>query len=177
MFGGLQRLPNVPVEAMPELEEIPPSSGGQDRSWNTHKRKDSVNCQHTPSAIEQTPTRALSRPAKPLCNQESRTAEGSEVGRVRIPALGRTVSVEALVPTTTNVINMQPPATTTLPPSSNLERENQQELGQAIQQTPIKSVRSLYKRNERITSSPGVDEKTMSIYDSLGWNDDVDELL
>lgn len=177
VFGHVSRQFNIASEA----DEIPSSSAVQEISCTPTARG---NCatnrpdQHLSTILEQTPSRAPLKLTYSRANLSSIGSGPKMNGRLSgMRSDGR----DAIhLPNMPDARHLGPfPSGTLITPTKirpiDPQRSNSHE---GIKETPVRVSRNALRTiQERSSPINAVNENSMSIYDSLGWNDDIDELL
>ena len=173
-FGGLPSLPHPYKEAPLEIEEVPQSSALLDISSTPKTRGNrrgacSLNVLPT---IEQTPCRGPSK----LPLSDPNVLWGLNRQDESAPAPMAVLKVEYPVKLTTTSIS--DPINLGTPLQAGPRFQGQGSSGQGIQDTPVKGLKATPATALRAsTLSPVGKENDECIYERLGWDDDVDELM
>ena len=180
VFGVPSRFSHT-FNAAPEPEGIPESSAINAVSCTPNAKGGSTSraVQQLPASHQQTPTRGLLKPTGSWSNVSS-TGNRPELGcRLSKPSS----NVDAVVPFLDEKNASQPHSFPSLPSSRNRTptkvgstNTQPQTSHWKIDDTPIKVPQAPLGRKQEKSISPNTNENSVSIYDSLGWNDDVDEL-
>lgn len=178
VFSGLPRLPQPSQVVLPELEDIPPSSGLRVIASTPRVRANEINnrIQHRMPLVEQTPTRGSSKFARPITytsldvSQHNVTSQNFITPTKAQHSFNVPSMFDGIAFSSTNKSGK-----TTVANSSILNEGNS---SQGVQDTPLKvSVVQPAETLQQLPSSVKIDEGDRSIYEKLGWDDDIDELL
>ncbi|KAL8902342.1 MAG: hypothetical protein Q9192_000078 [Flavoplaca navasiana] len=167
-----------PDVILKEVEEIPPSSCLHVPASTTKLLPDLSNAakpqRYWMPTIKQTPTRGPSKFAK-LDNIPQPTRNAAESVMIGEPSvLETTGKSEFSLPSYFLDVQGTPSRRASTGPEESAPRSG-------IESTPVKPLRTvsanLGARNNNIACSPMPQGRDVSIYQSLGWDDDVDELM
>lgn len=173
VYRDLSSLPHSYHEALPGLEEVPQSSALQEISSTPRTRGNRPggrNLNVLPT-VEQTPCRGPSKLVRCYPNVPSSLIRQNESGPPPMAVL-KEYPVKL--------------ATTLIPDAANLGTPSQTgaqiqgpgSSGQGIQETPVKGLKTARVAALRASPLSVVEnENDECIYESLGWNDEVDELM
>lgn len=200
VFGGYPRLPQSSLAELEDVEAVPPSSDL--RIPSSSVRRPAV--PRFPAEGPRVPP-SITRPPRPSIEQTpSRRSSGN--GRYsHIIHAGDLVEEDTLCQSSPELPRSKPPLTTLKSPRPILQRTashfspaaaevHQQtpsrkapvvplgvERGQGVQETPIKASKMNDTLSGAVTQHlpSGLEpvETERSIYESLGWDDDIDELM
>lgn len=170
------------VNTAAEVEEVPPSSAIRAVSCTPRAGVGATKCGigQLPAPYEQTPTRG---PLKHAGLRPNMCSTGKQA-EVCVRPSGLASKINAQVPFLSgegapqfrplSLFSSSTVRTPTKVRPTDSQRENS---NWEIDDTPIKVLHdSLGTRQEFSHVPNAVDENSISIYDSLGWNDDIDEL-
>ncbi|KAL9112212.1 MAG: hypothetical protein Q9187_007812 [Circinaria calcarea] len=199
VFGGVPRLPAMYPHEPREPEFIPASSDPRIPSSSLRFKSTAVGgVLATPNpkstarrfrkpdpTVEQTPSRKLSRPgASPLSNEDKVDQDEDELGQEspKLPILRseQPAFKRPWHPHRTHSYDL-PPLPVTFPIDPPLSAFGK--MRQSIESTPVKcklmSVEESSPAPLRQAATPSKSDTQMSIYESLGWDDehDIDELM
>lgn len=174
VYRDLSSLPRSYQEALPEIEEVPQSSALKEisstpRTRGSRARGRNLNVLPT---VEQTPCRGPSKLVRCYPNVSSSLNGQNESGPAPMAVLKEEYPVKL--------------TTTLIPDAANLETFSQTSpqiqgqgfSGQGIQETPVKGLKTAPVPALRASPSSIVgNENDECIYKSLGWDDEVDELM
>ena len=176
VFGHVSRKFNTASEA----DEIPSSSAVQVISCTPRAKGDCATNRpgrHLSSILEQTPSRG---PLKLIVSRVnlSATANRPEMnGRLSGVPLDDRQNLPLPNKTDTRHLGPLPSDTFRTPTKIRSNDSQRNNVHEGIKETPVKVSRyALETIPEKPTPLNAVNENSMSIYDSLGWNDDIDEL-
>ena len=202
MFGGFPRLPQSSLAGLEELEAVPPSSDARIPSSSVRRPavpKFPVDELGVPQSMT-----TKSRVSRPMIEQTP-TRRSSGTGRFSIfPQGGDHVEEDELCQSSPELPRLKPPLSIFSMPESVSQRpasqlspaafEIQQQTpsrkaptvplglsrGQGIQETPVKASKTIDIRSGAVTQTLPSElepvELDKSIYETLGWDDGVDEL-
>jgi len=183
VFGGLPRLPRSNAAAPPPiLEDIPPSSisrvndsARKPQGSSSALVKESLRKVYDKdlSNVDQTPTRG---PSKFL--GRPRTSSGIWPGAEIAWPL---ISAAVLQPSESSVSHTEPPWSSTADETPTKDRaigqsDRPEALGSEATPNKPSSIASRSEYSQNPTPPPQAQETTMSIYATLGWDDEIDEL-
>jgi hypothetical protein len=182
VYGSLPGFSRT-VAVASEPDEIPVSSAIRTVSCTPKVSNNTMNLpgRQLRAAHEETPTRG---PLKLIKSRSSLPSNGNQQHIVGRPP-GTPSSARDIVPSTAmkdrpllRPFPLFPHNNLTTPTKfhSNSSQRNNTHLG--IDDTPMKVVKApLGTRQEKLMLPHAVNENSVSIYESLGWNNDVDELF
>lgn len=181
VYGGQPGLPRT-ITVTSEPDEIPVSSAIQAVSCTPKASDNSTNFsgRHLPAAHEETPTRG---PLKLIKSRSSLSLNRNQQQLIGRPP-GTPLSARDVVPSTAmkDASNLRSfplfsPNSLRTPTRSQSHSSQRNNIPWGIDDTPIKVPKGpLGSRQEKLMSPHAVNENSVSIYESLGWNDDIDEL-
>ena len=161
--------------SLPERDEIPPSSAPRAASSTPTMRGESAGPRnaHILPTIEQTPSRGPSNLVMSCLNISSTTNLQNEPGPPPMPLLKqRYPSNPQAMTKTSNITSLETPS------KHSLWIHRHDTFGQEIENTPINRSKALRSTTIKNTaSSPIGNENDISIYKTLGWDDEGDEML
>ena len=179
VFGDVSGLSRK-FNGVPETDEIPSSSAVQVISCTPKGRGDCATTRpsrHLSTIHEQTPTRG---PLKLIDSRSSLTSIGNRPETGDRP-FGMLSAVNGATPSLNKTdpkhLALFPSVTFKTPTKIRSTDPQRRNLHGEVEDTPLKVSRdALGTTQEKPTPINAADENSVSIYDSLGWNDDVDEL-
>ena len=200
MLGGLPRLPRSSLAEPEELEAVPPSSDA--RIPSSSVRRPAV--PKFPNDEPRVPE-SVRKPSRPMIEQTP-TRRSSGSGRFSfIPHDGNLVEEDELCQSSPELPRLKPPLASFNLPGPILQRtashlspaalETHQQTpskklppapicagrGRGIQETPVKASKTIDMHSGAVTKYPPSElepvDMDKSIYESLGWDDEVDELM
>lgn len=178
VFSGLPHLPQASKAEIPELEDIPPSSGLRVIASTPRIRASGISNGGQPCMplVEQTPTRGSSKFAKSIASASLGVSQHQKTTQTFITPTKLLHSLN--IPSTTDRTAFSLTARVGKTPMTDSSVSNEENSSQRVQDTPLKvSMAQPPKTSQQLPSSPIIDEGNRSIYEKLGWNDDIDELL
>ena len=178
VFSRLPRLPQTSKAEIPELEDIPPSSGLRVIASTPRIRASEISNGGQPCMplVEQTPTRGSSKFAKSIAGASLDVSQHQKITQTFSTPTKLLHSLN--IPSTTDRIAFSLTAKVGKTPMIDSSVSNKENSSQRVPDTPLKvSMAQPPKTSRQLPSSPIIDEGNRSIYEKLGWDDDIDELL